>query len=51
MNEPGDKQPQPAPTPPFPWMHVLFTALAVLAVVGLIILIRKGGGVAVPESP
>jgi hypothetical protein len=31
------------PAPFFPWKHVLITALAVLAVVGLIILIRKGG--------
>ena len=47
MNEPRDHQLQPAPTPPFPWKHVLVTALAVLAVVGFIILIRKGGGAAV----
>ncbi len=51
MNEPKDHQPQTAPTPPFPWTHVLITALAVLAVVGLIILIRKGGGVALATAP
>ena len=43
MSEPRDNHPQTAPTPRFPWKHVLFTALAVLAIVGLIILIRKGG--------
>jgi hypothetical protein len=50
MNEPKDNQPQTAPTPRFPWMHVLFTALAVLTLVGLIILIRKGGGVALAAA-
>ena len=45
MSEPTNNYPQTTPTPRFPWMHVVFTALAVLAVVGLIILIRKGGGV------
>ena len=42
--------PQTAPTPHFPWGHVLVTALAVLAVVGVIILIRKGGGVALAAA-
>ena len=42
--------PQTAPTPHFPWWHVLFTALAVLALVGVIILIRKGGGVALAAA-
>lgn len=42
--------PQTAPLPRFPWRHVLFTALAVLAVVGVIILIRKGGGVALAAA-
>lgn len=46
MNEPRDNHARPTPTPRFPWKQVLFTALAVLAVVGLIILIRKGGGAA-----
>ena len=41
---------QTGPIPGFPWQHVLFTALAVLAVVGLIILIRKGGGVALAAA-
>jgi len=50
MNEPRDNQPQAAPAPRFPWMHVLITALAVLAVVGLIILIRKGGGAALAAA-
>jgi hypothetical protein len=50
MNEPRDNQPQPPPTPRFPWKHVLFTALAVLALVGVIVLIRKGGGVAVAAA-
>ena len=44
MSEPRDHYPQTDPTPRFPWEHVLFTALAVLALVGLIVLIRKGGG-------
>jgi hypothetical protein len=30
--------------PPFPWKHVLITALVVLAVVGLILIIRRGAG-------
>ena len=43
MSEPRDNHPRTAPSPRFPWKHVLFTALAVLAIVGVIILIRKGG--------
>ena len=50
MSEPRDNHPQTAPSPRFPWEHVLFTALAVLALVGLIILIRKGGGVALAAA-
>ena len=44
IDEPTDHQPSIVPPPRFPWKHVLLTALAVLAVVGLIVLIRKGGG-------
>src|SRR5437763_5255902 len=50
MSEARDNRPQTAPTRPFPWKHVLITALAVLAMVGLIILIRKGGGAAVAAA-
>src|SRR4029077_258252 len=50
MNEARDNQPQTDPTPRFPWKHVLFTALAVLALVGIIILLRKGGGVALATA-
>ena len=51
MSEPRDHHLQTTPPPGFPWKHVLFTALAVLAIVGLIILIRKGGGVALAAAP
>jgi hypothetical protein len=50
MSEPRDHYPQTDPTPQFPWKHVLFTALAVLALVGIIILIRKGGGAALATA-
>lgn len=50
MSESRDNHPRTASTPPFPWKHVLFTALAVLAVVGLIILIRKGGSAALAAA-
>jgi hypothetical protein len=50
MNEPRDNHPQTDPTPRFPWKYVLLTVLAVLAVVGVIVLIRKGGGVAVAAA-
>ena len=50
-HEPTDHQPSIVPTPRFPWKHVLLTALAVLAVVGLIILIRKGGSAALAVAP
>ena len=50
MSESRDHFPQTDPTPRFPWEHVLFTALAVLALVGLIVLIRKGGGVALAAA-
>jgi hypothetical protein len=51
MSEPIHNYPQTTPSPRFPWEHVLFTALAVLAIVGLIILIRKGGGVTLAAAP
>ena len=44
MNEPRNNYPFTAPTPGFPWKPVLLTAFAVLALVGIILLIRKGGG-------
>ena len=50
MSEQRDRHFQTTPPPDFPWKHVLFTALAVLAVVGVIILIRKGGGVALAAA-
>ena len=50
MNEPRDNQPQAAPAPRFPWAHVLITALAVLGLVALFVLIRKGGGVALAAA-
>ena len=51
MSESTHNDPQSAPTPHFPWEHVLYTALAVLALVGIIILlIRKGGGVALAAA-
>ena len=50
MSEQRDRHFQTTPPPGFPWKHVLFTALAVLAVVGVIILIRKGGGVALAAA-
>ena len=49
-HEPTDHHPSIVPTPRFPWKHVLLTALAVLAVVGLVILIRKGEGVALAAA-
>ena len=49
-HEPTDNHSSTAPAPRFPWKHVLLTALAVLAVVGLIILIRKGGGLALAAA-
>lgn len=50
MSESINNYPQTAQSRRFPWEHVLFTALAVLAVVGLIILIRKGGGAALAAA-
>ena len=50
MSEPRDHHFQATPPPGFPWKHVLLTALAVLALVGVIILIRKGGGVALAAA-
>ena len=50
MSEPRDHHFQTPPTPGFPWKHVLLTALAVLGLVGLIVLIRKGGGVALAAA-
>ena len=50
MNESRDNHTPTVPPPRFPWKHVLLTALAVLAVVGLIVLIRKGGGVALAAA-
>lgn len=50
MNEPRDNHFPTDPTPRFPWKHVLLTALAVLGLVGLIVLIRKGGGVALAAA-
>ena len=50
MNESRDNLTMTVPAPRFPWKHVLLTALAVLAVVGLIVLIRKGGGVALAAA-
>ena len=44
MSEPRNNYPFTAPTPGFPWKPVLLTAFAVLALVGIILLIRKGGG-------
>ena len=51
MNEAKDNLTPTVPTPRFPWKHVLVTALAVLAVVGLIVLIRKGGSAALAVAP
>ena len=51
MHEPNDNHAPTDPAPHFPWKHVLLTALAVLAVVGLIILIRKGGSAALAVAP
>ena len=50
IDEPTDHRPSIVPPPRYPWKHVLLTALAVLAVVGLIVLIRKGGGVALATA-
>ena len=50
MSEPRDYHFQATPSPGFPWKHVLITALTVLAVVGLIMLIRKGGGAALAAA-
>ena len=50
MSEPTDHHFQTTPSPSFPWKHVLITALTVLAVVGLIMLIRKGGGAALAAA-
>lgn len=50
MNDSTNNYPQAAPKPPFPWKHVLVTALAVLGFVILIVLIRKGGGVALAAA-
>lgn len=50
MSESTNNYPQATPTPPFPWEHVLYTALAVLALVGIIILVRKGGGMALAAA-
>ena len=50
MSESTHNDPRSAPTPHFPWEHVLYTALAVLALVGIILLIRKGGGVALAAA-
>ena len=46
MSEPRNNYPFTAPTPDFPWKALLFTAFAVLALVGVILLIRRGGGAA-----
>ena len=50
MSEPRNNYPFTAPTPGFPWKPVLLTAFAVLALVGIILLIRKGGGVALAAA-
>ena len=50
MNESRDNHTPTIPSPRFPWKHVLLTALTVLALVGLIVLIRKGGGVALAAA-
>jgi hypothetical protein len=50
MNQLRDNHLPTDPTPRFPWNHVVLTALIVLALVGLIVLIRRGGGAALAAA-